>query len=110
VTQHVPARIKHVPANWQGMVLVCRKCTKRIGGGFGPKRKTALAKALRKELATKKDRKGSFGIAEVGCLGICPDNAVTLIDGTRPDDWLLIPRGSDIGDLAARLTKPDQSA
>jgi predicted metal-binding protein len=103
MSQTIPARIKHVPSNWQGMVLVCKKCSKKIGGGFGPKRKTALAKALRRELATKKGRKGSFGIAEVGCLGVCPGNAVTVVDGARPDDWLVVPRGSDVAELAAAL-------
>ncbi len=105
----VPARIRHVPSNWQGMVLVCRKCSQKIGGGFGPKNRTSLAKALRKTVGAKKGRKASYGVAEVGCLGICPKNAVTLIDGARPDDWLVIPRGSNVEALAAELITPAQS-
>ena len=55
---------------------------------------------LRKALATKKGRKGRFGVVEVGCLGVCPRNAVTLIDTARPDRWLVVPRGTDVDDLA----------
>lgn len=99
----VEPRFRTIPSNWQGAVMVCRKCSKRLGGGFGPKGKQSLAKALRQEKRSKKGRKGSFGVVEVPCLGICPRGAVTLIDGARPERWLIVPKGEDVAVLADQL-------
>ncbi len=90
-------------SNWQGALLVCRKCSKRQKGGFGPKGKTPLAKTLRKALAAKKGRKAHIGIVEVKCLGICPRHAVTMIDTRAPDAWLLVKPGTDSDDLVEQL-------
>src|SRR3546814_6411509 len=54
-----------IPSGWQDVILVCRKCSKRQGGGFGPQGGKPLAKALRKHLGVKKGRKASVGIVEV---------------------------------------------
>ena len=59
---------KTVSSNWQNAVLVCRKCSRKIDGGFGPDGRKPLAKALRKHLGLKKGRKAPVGIIEVGCL------------------------------------------
>ena len=99
-------RICTLPSNWQGALLVCRKCSKKIGGGFGPKCKQPLAKALRKAKHSKKGRKGSFGVAEVPCLGVCPRDAVTVIDGSAPGRWLVVPRGADVEAVLASLCSP----
>ena len=65
------ARVKaHVAANWGGTVLVCGKCSGKVGGGFGKDRRTPLAKALRKLLGLKKGRKAALGVVETPCLGI----------------------------------------
>ena len=106
MTASVEPRFRTIPSNWQGAIIVCRKCSKKLGGGFGPKGKQSLAKALRKEKQSKKGRKGSFGVVEVGCLGFCPRGAVTLIDGAQPGRWLLVPEGADVGALAERLSAP----
>jgi|SRR5690242_1707404 len=92
-----------VRSDWSGAVLVCRKCSKKMGGGFGPKGKTRLGKALRKRLGLRKGRKAPFGIVEVGCLGVCPHKAVTVIDAGDPARWHIVPAGSDIDDIAAAL-------
>ncbi len=98
------ARLKdHVRSDWRNVALICRKCSKKIGGGFGPKGDKGLAKALRKHLALKKGRKAAAGIIEVGCLGICPKGAVTVIDGGRSRDWLLVRPGADLDLLATEL-------
>lgn len=98
--------MKTVRSNWSGAVLVCGKCSKKIGGGFGPKGKTPLAKALRKYLGLKKGRKGAAGVVEVKCLGVCPKNAVTVVDLAAPDAWLLVPAGAGLDDVAAELGQP----
>jgi predicted metal-binding protein len=88
-----------VRSNWRTALLICRKCSKRQHGGFGPKGKTPLAKALKKELGGKKGRKAPVGIVEVKCLGVCPRHAVTMVDARRPRDWLLVKPGTPVGEI-----------
>lgn len=95
--------MRHVRAEWAEAVLVCGKCSKKVGGGFGAKGKTPLAKALRAELAVKKGRKARLGVVESKCLGVCPKNAVTVLSGARARDWLLVRPGTDPSDVAAAL-------
>lgn len=92
-----------VRSNWSNTVLVCSKCSKKLGGGFGPKGKTPLAKALRKHLGLRKGRKGAAGIVEVKCLGVCPRGAVTVVDGAQSREWLLVPEGADLDTVAGEL-------
>jgi predicted metal-binding protein len=96
--------IRVLASRWQGSVLVCGKCSKKLDGGFGEKRRTPLAKLLRQTLGLKKGRKAERGVVEVKCLGVCPKNAVMLIDGARPDRWMLVPAGADVDEIVATLT------
>ena len=96
-------RLKSVRSDWSNTLLVCRKCSKRLDGGFGPKGRTPLAKALRKHLDVKKGRKGALGIVEVKCLGVCPRGAVTVINGKAPGEWALVKVGADLDDVAMGL-------
>ena len=88
--------LRTIRSDWADTILVCKKCSKKLGGGFGPKGKTPLAKALRQELHVKKGRKGALGIIEVTCLGICPKGAVTVVNGAKPGEWMLVSEGADI--------------
>jgi predicted metal-binding protein len=99
---------RRVPSNWSNAVMVCSKCSKRLDGGFGPKRKTGLAKALRKHLKLKKGRKADAGIVEVKCLGLCPRGAVTVINGAASQEWMLVPAGADLDEVAAELGLVDR--
>lgn len=92
-----------VRSNWKTAILVCRKCSKKVDGGFGPKGNQPLGKALKKHLSLKKGRKGDAGILDVGCLGICPKGAVTVVNGAASRDWLLVKPGKDLDALAAEL-------
>ncbi|MCM8730108.1 hypothetical protein ACFO8O_03875 [Hephaestia sp. GCM10023244] len=92
-----------VRSDWQGAILVCRKCSKKLDGGFGRKGKQSLAKGLRKRLGLKKGRKAAIGIVEVGCLDVCPDGAVTVVDTRDPGRWRIVPAGSNLDDVAAEL-------
>ncbi|EZP69938.1 hypothetical protein BV96_03798 [Sphingomonas paucimobilis] len=93
----------HVRSNWQQAVLVCRKCSKKLDGGFGPDGGERLAKALRRHLSLKKGRKAAAGIVEVNCLGVCPKGAVTVVNGAQARDWLLVRPGADLDELAQAL-------
>lgn len=96
-----------VRARWGGALLVCGKCSKKLGGGFGRKGKQSLAKALRDEPGLGKGRKAALGVIEVRCLGVCPRGAVTLVDTRAPDRWRLVERGADVAILAAGLRGED---
>ena len=95
--------IRRAKADWQGVVLVCGKCSRKVDGGFGPKGRTPLAKLLRKILGVGKGRKAALGVVETRCLGLCPGRAVAVIDGRAPGTWLVVPRDADVAELAARL-------
>jgi predicted metal-binding protein len=99
----------HVRTNWRNVVLICRKCSKKLDGGFGPDGDERLAKALRKHLSLKKGRKADAGIVEVNCLGVCPRGAVTVVDGADSKEWLLVRAGADLDELAQalHLNQPD---
>ena len=97
------AGLKSVRSHWSTALLVCRKCSKRLDGGFGPKGRTSLAKALRKELGGGKDRKGKLGIIEVKCLGVCPRGAVTIIDAAHPGEWKIVAARQDIEEIVSAL-------
>ncbi len=92
-----------VPAAWGGVVLVCGKCSRKVGGGFGPKGRTSLARALRALLPKAKGRKAAHGVIETGCLKLCPKARVVAIDAARPGEWLLIAPGTPVAEVAARL-------
>ncbi|WP_082466559.1 hypothetical protein [Sphingomonas sp. Leaf38] len=96
--------IRVLASRWQGSVLVCGKCSRKLDGGFGVKGRTSLAKLLRAGLGVKKGRKAERGVVEVKCLGICPKNAVVMVDGARPDRWLLVPAGADTSEVLATLS------
>ncbi len=94
---------KTAKSNWDQTVLVCAKCSKKVGGGFGPKRKTPLVKLLRARLG--KGRKAPVGILPVKCLGVCPKNAVTVVTSRRPREWMIIPAGTDIDEIMSVLNQ-----
>ena len=90
-------------SNWDQTILVCTKCSKKVGGGFGPKGKTPLLKALRQVLG--KGRKASAGVLPVKCLGVCPKNAVTLIDSRQPREWIIVPAGTPVANVVDALNQ-----
>jgi hypothetical protein len=92
-----------IGARWERAILVCGKCSKRLDGGFGEKRRTPLAKALRKFLGLKKGRKAAIGIVETKCLGVCPGGAATVIDAAASGERLLVRAGTALGEVAATL-------
>ena len=90
----------HIRSNWSNAVLVCGKCSKKLGGGFGPKGKQPLGKALRKHLGLKKGRKAEAGVVDVKFLGVCPRGAVTVVNGSASREWLIVPEGTDLDEVA----------
>lgn len=99
----------HIASNWDHAVLVCRKCSKKLDGGFGADGKQKLAKALRRHLSLGKGPKAGAGIVEVSCLGICPKGAVTVVNGAASREWLLVRPGADLDELARELALQDNA-
>ena len=96
--------IKQVRAEWNDVVLVCRKCSRKLDGGFGADGDQKLAKALRKAMGAKgKGRKARAAVIEVDCLDVCPRNAVVAVSAASPKAWAVIPRGASMGAVAERL-------
>ena len=103
--------IKSTNTRWRDMVLVCRKCSKKLDGrGFGPDGDLTLQKALRKYLHLKKGKKGREGALAVtgaDCFDLCPRNAVVAVNAAHPDNLLIIPTGADLLEVKTRLGLDD---
>ena len=94
--------IRRVRARWTGTVLVCAKCEKKLGGGFGEGGREPLSKLL-KRLAGGKGPKARFGVVSSKCLKLCPKRAVAVVDAARPRDWLVVAPGTSVAEVAAEL-------
>ena len=96
--------IKRVKADWREVVLVCRKCSKKLKGGFGDDGDQKLAKVLRNAIGAKgKGRKASAAVIEVDCLDICPKGAVVAVKASAPREWAVVPRGASTASVVERL-------
>lgn len=94
--------IDHVPAPFEGLALICRKCSNKLDGGFGPGGDEKLAKTLRKGLKAQ-GRRRALRIVEVPCLGLCPKNAVTVATSAAPGNLLVIGQGTRMDEVIAAL-------
>ena len=94
--------LEPIPAPWDGVVLVCRKCSKKLDGGFGPKGRQPLAKALRDGLKAM-GRRRALRVVEVGCLSLCPKGAVTVVGPAQPGAVLVVPKRMEAREVLAAL-------
>ncbi|RZJ22184.1 MAG: hypothetical protein EON85_15235 [Brevundimonas sp.] len=97
--------LKQAKTNWQDVVLVCRKCSRKLdGAGFGPDGDRSLKKALRKTLQAGKGRKAGVVVMETDCFDVCPKNAVVAVRaGRRASPMLIVPKGSDLAEVRSAL-------
>jgi predicted metal-binding protein len=98
--------MKGTRSNWEQVLLVCARCSRRLDGGFGPKGRTPLAKALRRELGVSRGRKARAGVVEVKCLGVCPRGGVVVVDAAHPQRWSVVPAGAELADLFGTRVRP----
>jgi predicted metal-binding protein len=82
---------------WRVVLIVCRKCGKKLDGGFGRKRKESLKSALRPH------RERDIRICEAACLGVCPKGGVTALNATSPGMIHVIPAGMDAAEAMETL-------
>ncbi len=87
---------------------MCRKCSKKLGGGFGPDGRMRLAKSLRRDLGAEgklklKKGRSRTAVLETGCLGLCPKGAVVVIRPGPSGGCVLVPKGSATPAVALAL-------
>lgn len=104
--------VRTAGTEWRQVVLVCRKCQKKLKGGFGPDGDKSLKKALRKYLkagkgSVGKGRKAELAIKETDCFDICPKGAVVAVNTAEPKALLIVPAGADLFEVKARLGLKD---
>ena len=94
--------IRSRPTPWKNVVLLCGKCSKKLDGGFGPKRKQTLRSVLREALKAT-NRRREIRILETRCMGLCPKKAITALNATHPGNLLTIPEGTAIEQVLMQL-------
>ncbi len=87
-----------VATGWDEVILICKKCSKKLSGGFGHGKTEPLRKALRSALKDAGQR-GKVGLVQVGCFGVCPKQAVTIAFGTAPNRLFTVPAGYSSGQV-----------
>jgi predicted metal-binding protein len=94
------------PTPWRNVVVLCRKCGKKLDGGFGRKRKESLKTVLRQTLRTA-GRRRDIRILETSCMGLCPKGGVTALNATHPGTIHVISVGSEPTDALQTLLGDD---
>jgi predicted metal-binding protein len=102
-TRRQPGSIGVEPTGWTQTVIICRKCSKKLDGGFGTDGTQSLRGALRDTLR-QTGRRGQVGLLEVGCLGVCPRGAVTVVLASKPGEVLIVGRAASTATLLDRGT------
>ena len=105
----VSGEILTVAGPWRDVLLICRKCSRKLDGGFGPDGTDTLPRAVKHALRGS-GRRREVRVLEVGCLGVCPKDAVTVMHGTDPGTMLVVPEGLEPGLLLSRLDGVPASA
>ncbi len=95
--------IRTVPMASTTLVAVCKKCGKKLGGGFGEKGRTPLAKALRKDLRLPKWKRSPVRIVETACMKLCPRGAVAVATSGDVGRVYVVPEGTAVAEVAAHL-------
>ena len=95
--------LKTAETRWRDVILVCRKCQKKLDGGFGPDGEFTLKKALRKYLRRGKKKTADLAVIGVPCFDVCPKNAVVAVNAARPKALLIVPAGADLIEVCERL-------
>jgi predicted metal-binding protein len=89
---------------WRDVIIICRKCGKKLDGGFGAKRRESLKDLLRQAIRDS-GRRREVRIFETSCIGICPKRGVTALNATRPEAIHVIPAGTTAEDAARTLLR-----
>jgi predicted metal-binding protein len=97
--------IKTRSAPWTDLVVLCRKCSRKLDGGFGSDGERSLRSELRDALR-EQGRRRLVRIVESRCLGVCPKRAVTMMTASRPGRVFVVGAGSRMADVLDLLGAP----
>ena len=95
--------IETVTVPHRQLVMVCRKCSKKLDGGFGEDGAETLERALKRGLRAAGQRR-DVRIVRTACFGACPKRAVTMAISDHPGELLLVPAGTGIAEVMGRLS------
>ncbi len=95
--------IRTVPTPAATLLAICKKCGKKVGGGFGDDGSKSLAKALVKHLGLPKWKRSRVRIVETGCMKLCPRRAVAVTTSRNPGLIYVVPQETPIVDVTAHL-------
>lgn len=101
--KRLPASIRTVTTPSTTLVAICKKCGKKMGGGFGDGGGKSLAKALKTHLDLPKWKRSPIRIVETGCTKLCPRRAVAVTTSRDPTLVFVIPQETPVGEIAAHL-------
>jgi predicted metal-binding protein len=87
---------------WRTVILTCGKCARKMNGGYGPKGKDTLRTALNTALREAGHRR-EIHIVETRCMGICPKKATTMLNASRPDAIMTVPKGTPVAAVMGLL-------
>ena len=96
-------RIRTVATRSDTLVAICRKCGKKLGGGFGDGGKQSLAKALKQALDLPKWKRSPVRLVETGCMKLCPRGAVAVTTSGDARLVYVVPERTPIAEVAAHL-------
>ena len=100
-----PSTITTYPTAFESVILVCRKCSKKLDGGFGTDGDQSLSRELKRGFRAA-GRGRSSRVMETKCLGVCPKGAVTVLPASAPGTMLVVPAGTDAASVMASLPLP----
>ena len=95
------AEITAHPTPWLSVILICRKCSKKLVGGFGPDGGQTLTRELKRALRADGQRR-TIRVIETKCLGLCPKDAVTVLPAGNPAFLLAVPAGTAAASVLAK--------
>lgn len=95
--------IRTISTRSETLVAICRKCSKKLGGGFGDGGKQSLAKALKHDLDLPKWKRSPVRLVETGCMKLCPKGAVAVATSRDARLVHIIPGGTPVVEVAAHL-------
>jgi len=100
----MPRTIQSRPTPWTNVILLCRKCSGKMKGGYGPERRQGLREVLRSALKAQGQGR-RVRLVEVPCLGLCPKKAVAVVNAGAPGRILSVPKGAE--DVLSQILTTD---
>lgn len=98
-------------APFREAVLVCGKCARKLGGGFGRQGRQGLRGELKRAWKAS-GRVGKLRVVEASCLGLCPKRRQVVATGVSLAAgrlWVVEPGEAAAAVLARLLPAPEEA-